>query len=293
MKKFIILIPVYNDFKSLFQLLDNIDFQIKDWNAEVSVLIVDDASTELRPKIKSNISNIKSISIMNMKNNRGHGRCIASGLRFLSEKNEFDYVIIMDGDGEDRPEELYLLFNKSKENPLKTITANRIKRSEGIFFKFLYECHKVLTYIFTGKLIKFGNYTCLPKDVAKQLSQEACIWNSFSGSVEKIIADKISVPSFRGKRYFGPSKMNLLNLLVHSFSIISIFKKDVMIRSIFILLIYCFFILQNLSFIMLLPVFSLIIFIISIIRISFRENINELKNALQNIKNIEILKSNQ
>ena len=87
--------------------------------------------------------------------------------------------------------------------------------------------------------------------------------------------------------------MNLLNLLVHSFSIISIFKKDVMIRSIFILLIYCFFILQNLSFIMLLPVFSLIIFIISIIRISFRENINELKNALQNIKNIEILKSNQ
>ena len=134
MKKFAILIPVYNDFKSLFQLLDNINFQIKDWDAEVSVLIVDDASSDLRPKIESNLSNINSISVMNMKNNKGHARCIASGLRFLSEKNELDYVIVMDGDGEDRPEELNLLFNKSKENPLKTITANRIKRSEGFFF---------------------------------------------------------------------------------------------------------------------------------------------------------------
>ena len=290
MKKFAILIPVYNDFKSLFQLLDNINFQIKDWDAEVSVLIVDDASSDLRPKIESNLSNINSISVMNMKNNKGHARCIASGLRFLSKKNELDYVIVMDGDGEDRPEELNLLFNKSKENPLKTITANRIKRSEGFFFKFLYEFHKILTYIFTGKLIKFGNYTCLPKDTVKQLSNEACLWNSFSGSIEKIATDKISVPSFRGKRYFGPSKMNLLNLLVHSFSIISIFKKDVIIRSIFITFIYYFFLPQNLSFIMLLPVFTLIIFVVAIIKISFRENINELKKALQNVKEIEILK---
>jgi hypothetical protein len=293
MKRFIILIPVYNDFESLFRLLDNIDLQIKSWNAEVSVLIVNDASSDLRPKIKSNLSNIKSISIINMKNNQGHARCIASGLRFLSEKGEFDYVIIMDGDGEDRPEELNLLFNKSKENPLKTITANRIKRSEGIFFKFLYECHKILTYVFTGKLIKFGNYTCLPKDKVKKLSNEACLWNSFSGSIEKVIRDKISVPSFRGKRYFGPSKMNLLNLLIHSFSIISIFKKNVIFRSFFILLIYFFFIYQYLSFFILLPVFSLIIFVLAIIKISYRENINELKNALQNIKNIEIIKSNQ
>ena len=119
-----------------------------------------------------------------MKKNRGHARCNAAGLKFLTEKENFDYVILMDGDGEDRPEELTLLFNKSKENPLKTITANRIKRSEGLFFKFLYQCHKILTYVFTGKLIKFGNYSCLPKiDAAVKLVKQACIWSSFSGSV--------------------------------------------------------------------------------------------------------------
>ena len=76
-----------------------------------------------------------------MKENRGHARCNAAGLKFLSEKEDFDHVILMDGDGEDRPDELNLLFNKSIENPLKTITADRVKRSEGPLFKLMYLCH--------------------------------------------------------------------------------------------------------------------------------------------------------
>ena len=93
----------------------------------------------------------------------------------------------MDGDCEDRPEDHNLIYNKSRENPSKVITADRIKRAEGPLFKLLYECHKILTYIFTGKLIKFGNYSCLPKEAVVKLVKEACIWSSFSGSVAKII----------------------------------------------------------------------------------------------------------
>ena len=123
MKKFIILISVYNDWKSVFKLLENIDGQIKDWDAEVSVLIVNDASTEERPKAELSVKNIKSIRVMNMKENWGHTRCNAAGLKHISENENFDYVIPMDGDGEDRPEELNLLFNKSKEHPDKVITG--------------------------------------------------------------------------------------------------------------------------------------------------------------------------
>ena len=119
MKKFIILIPVYNDWQSVFKLLENIDVQIKDWDAEVSVLIVNDASTEERPKTELGLKNIKSLRVINMKQNKGHARCYAAGLKYLNEKEIFDYVILMDGDGEDRPEELKSLFNKSKENPLE------------------------------------------------------------------------------------------------------------------------------------------------------------------------------
>jgi hypothetical protein len=195
----------------------------------------------------------------------------------------------MDGDGEDRPEELTSLFKKSKENPTKTVTANRIKRAEGPFFKLLYECHKVLTYVFTGKLIKFGNYSCLPKEAVTKLTKEACIWSSFSGSVAKIISDRVSVPSIRGKRYFGPSQMNFFNLLLHSFSIIAVFKGSAIVRSILLLFFYLFFVSSNLSIITLFPVIAVLIFLFLIFKISFRENIEALNNSLKNIDSIDVL----
>ncbi len=289
MKKFTILIPVYNDWKSVFKLLDNIDLQIKDWDAEVSVLIVNDASTEERQKNEFDFKNIKSLRVMNMKQNKGHARCNAAGLKYLTEKENFDYIILMDGDGEDRPEELPLLYNKSKENPSKTVTLNRVKRSEGPFFKLLYAGHKILTYVFTGKLIKFGNYSCLPKSDVSKLVKEACVWSSFSGSVTKVIFDRVSVPSIRGKRYFGPSQMNLFNLLIHSFSIIAVFRGTVIVRSILFLIFYLFFVYSNLSIITLFPVLGVIVFLFLILKISFRENIDELNNSLENISSVDVL----
>jgi glycosyltransferase involved in cell wall biosynthesis len=255
----------------------------------VSVLVVNDASTEEMPKTQLSFKKIKSVQVMNMKQNRGHARCYATGLKYLSEKENFDYVIQMDGDGEDRPEELSALFNKSKENPSKTVTLNRTKRSEGPLFKLLYECHKILTYIFTGKLIKFGNYSCSPRENVAKLVKEACIWSSFSGSVTKIISDRVSVPSIRGRRYFGPSQMNLFNLLIHSFSIIAVFKFSVILRTaIFSVFIYVFrYQIGFLPFILIMLL--LIIFNILILLISFRENISELNNSLENINNIDVL----
>jgi len=289
MKKFIILIPIYNDWKSVFQLLENIDLQIAKWDAEVLVLIINDGSTEERTVTELSFKNIKTVRVMNMKQNRGHTRCNAAGLKYLTEKEDFDYVILMDGDGEDRPEELTSLFNKSKENSLKTVTANRIKRSDGSFFKLLYECHKILTYVFTGKLIKFGNYSCLPKEDAARLVKEACIWSSFSGSVTKIISDRVSVPSIRGKRYFGSSQMNFFKLLVHSFSIIAVFKGSVIVRSVLFLIFYLFFVSSNLSIVTLFPVFIIFIFLFLIFKVSSRENIEALNNSLENIDNIDVL----
>ena len=289
MKKFIILIPVYNDWKSVFKLLENIDLQIAKWVAEVSVLIINDASTEERLTTELNFKKIKSVRVVNMKQNRGHARCNAAGLKYLTEKEKFDYVILMDGDGEDRPEELTLLFNKSKENPSKTVTLDRIKRAEGLFFKLLYECHKILTYVFTGKLIKFGNYSCLPKEDAARLAKEAYIWSSFSGSVTKVISDRVSVPSIRGQRYFGPSHMNLFNLLIHSFSIIAVFRGAVIIRSVLFLFIYLFFVSNSLSVITLFPALVVLIFLLLIFRVSSRENIEELNSSLENIDSIDVL----
>ena len=249
-----ILIPIYNDWQSVFKLLENIDSEIESLAAEVSVLIVNDASTEQRPKINLNLNNLKSIQVINMKENRGHARCNAAGLKYINEKEDFDYVIPMDGDGEDRPEELLSLIEKAKEYSDTVITADRVKRSEGVFFKFCYLVHKYLTFIFTGQSIKFGNYTCLPKSAVTRMVEEAATWSSFSGSLSKIVKDKKSVPSIRGSRYFAPSKMSFINLLKHSLSIIAVFKITVLIRSIIFLAVYLFLIKQHISVVTLIPV---------------------------------------
>jgi len=285
-----ILIPNYNDWQSVFKLLENIDLVIAGLEEEVSVLIVNDASTEQRPEISLNLNNLKSIQVINMKENRGHARCNAAGLKYINEREDVDYVIPMDGDGEDRPEEIRLLIEKAKEYPDTVITANRIKRSEGLLFKFCYLIHKYLTFVFTGQSIKFGNYTCLTKSAVDKMSKEAATWSSFSGSLSKAVKDRRSVPSIRGSRYFGPSKMSFINLLKHSLSIVAVYKFTVLIRSIIFLAVYIFLVSQYISVVTLIPIVLVVVMIISVFVLSGRENITELNSSLENINNIDNLK---
>ena len=285
-----ILIPVYNDWQSVFKLIENINFIVSTLDAEFSVIIVNDASTENRPELSLDLSNLKSIQIINMKENRGHARCNAVGLRYIYEKEDFDYVIPMDGDGEDRPEELRLLIEKIKDYPSKVVTANRVKRSEGFIFKFCYLVHKYLTLVFTGQTIKYGNFTCLPKSIVQQMVNEPATWSSFSGSLAKIEKDRKSIPSERGTRYFGQSKMSFINLLKHSLSIISVFKATLLIRSTIFLIAYLFLVTGKISAITIIPVIGVIVMMLSVIILSKRENMLEFNNSLDNIKKLDTLK---
>ena len=285
-----ILIPIYNDWQSVFKLLENINSEIAGLEEEVSVIIVNDASTEQRSEFNFSLNNLKSIQVINMKENRGHARCNAAGLKYINEKEDFDYIIPMDGDGEDRPEEIKSLIEKAKDYPDTVITANRVKRSEGPIFKLGYQVHKYLTYMFTGESIKFGNYTCLPKSVVAKMIEEAATWSSFSGSLTKIAKERKSIPSIRALRYFGPSKMSFINLLKHSLSIIAVFRMTVFVRSLIFLAVYFFLMSQHLSVITLIPVVLIILMIVSVFVLSNRENIEDFNISQENINNIENLK---
>jgi glycosyltransferase involved in cell wall biosynthesis len=290
MKKYIILIPIYNDRESLTKLIENINFEIKDLNSEISVVVINDASSQQIIDQYQNTENINSIEIVNMKENRGHTRCIASGLKYIFEKKQFDYVIPMDGDGEDRPEEIKNFIELAEQSEDQSIIGERVKRSESLFFKFCYQFHKFLTLAFTGQSIKFGNFTCLSKLTVEKMLNEKATWNSFSGSLKKTEKNLLSIPSIRGARYFGPSKMSFFNLLKHSLSIISVFRKTVLIRSALFIVFYILLIKSNASIITSLPLVLLMIMIYSISNLALRENIDELDKSLENIFDIEKIK---
>jgi len=287
---YIILIPIYNDRESLKFLIENINNEIKDFNHKISIVVINDASSQQIIDTYPNIENIHSIEIINMKENRGHTRCIASGLKYIFEKKDFDYVIPMDGDGEDRPEEIKQFIELAENSDGKSIVGERVKRSESLFFKTCYNIHKVITLIFTGKSIKFGNYTCLSKVTVKKMISEKATWNSFSGSLKKIEKNLLTIPSIRGSRYHGPSQMSFFNLLKHSLAIISVFRKTVLIRSALFIIFYILLIKSYASVITSLPLVLLLVMIYSISSLALRENIEEFNNSLTNIHDVDKIK---
>ena len=285
-----ILIPVYNDWKSVFKVLDeinNLDLNIK---FKISVIIINDASNHDLPDLENNLEKIDSIKVINMNINQGHTRSIAVGLKYIFEKEDFDYAIPMDGDGEDRPEEIKMFLDQAENFNGKTFVGERIKRSENIVFKMCYEIHKLITLVFTGKSVKFGNYTCLPKVTVEKLINEKATWNSFSGSLTKVESSLTPIPSIRGVRYFGPSQMSFVNLVKHSLAIISVFRKTFLIRSALFIVIYIWMIKSNASIITSLPLILLLIAVYLVSNLALRENMSEFKNSLGQIKNIEQIK---
>ena len=274
MKTYKILIPVFNDWESLLSLLNNIHTLKINNIAHIKVLIVDDCSTEILNK-KIEFDSFKNIEIIKNSKNIGHGKSIAYGINYISKKNDFDYLIVMDGDGEDRPEEVKELILKSIDLPSLTITANRIKRSESAFFKLSYHLHKILTLVLTGYSIKFGNFMCIPRQDLNLIVSNKNLSVSFSGTIAKFIKNKTFIPSIRGVRYYGPTKMSFLKLIRHSLLIMSTFRKEAALRLSLIFLIYTtliFYFLKNMFLLLLLPVAIINILIIFTLFFLYKKN---------------------
>ena len=194
----------------------------------------------------------------------------------------------MDGDGEDRPEEIKSLVEKIKKNPKFSVVAKRIKRSEGFFFQTLYQLHKLITLIFTGQNVNFGNYCILTRADVEKLHSKASLWSSFSGTVKKNLKPLNEIDSIRGLRYFGPSKMSLVKLVIHSLSIIAVFKYNVFLRSTLMLiaLTYLNSYLGNFTifFQILIVIFNLFVFTVSL-----REKEKNLFNSHNNLDSIKAI----
>ena len=137
MKNIVIITPVYNDWESFTKLINEINKVISGFkDISFSLIAVNDGSKEKAPSL-SLPSHLKMIEILNMRINQGHAICIANGIKYALKNYQFDNLILMDADGEDRPEEISDLINKARELQNVSVVAKRVKRSEGPIFTFL------------------------------------------------------------------------------------------------------------------------------------------------------------
>lgn len=229
----VILVPVFNDWEALKLLLHSIDNALVNLSQEynsVNILIVDDASVSECPNdINSEQFNyLDKIYLLELRRNMGHQRAIAIGLAYVEENLKCQAVLIMDGDGEDDPKDIARLIEKYKEEKHKKIIfARRSKRSEQKYFKFFYGIYKLLYRILTGQRIQFGNFSIIPQKILSRLVVVSEIWNHYASGVLKSRIPYAEIYTTRGHRLAGKPQMNIVSLVTHGLSSISVYAEVV------------------------------------------------------------------
>ena len=292
MNNFTIILPVYNDWRSLNILLKKIENSLKKLKKTYQILLINDNSRE-KNVFKLNKNNrFKSIEILNLEKNVGSQKAIATALKYIKKnKNKYgDKFIIMDSDGEDDPskiKEIINIINRNKK--LDIITLNRTLRKESFLFSFLYEVHLFITFLITFNYIRFGNFTYINKKVLLKLSNKKDLWLAYSATLCKFFKNRYAIKANRKKRIYGKSKMSYLGLIKHSLNIQAVYKKNIFV-------IYTLYTLALISFsffsaINILIIIFLFIFHI-IILINFAQwNVNDITfyTCLNNIKSVKKL----
>ena len=229
-----IVTPVLDDWPSLEELVRRIaGLFAPDDGISIDIIVVDDGSTATDPphgfaSLPSGC--VASVEVLHLALNLGHQRAIAVGLVEAVERAAHDAVIVMDSDGEDRPEDIVTLVAASSARPGRIILAQRAKRSEPLSFRLGYAIYKVLFRFLTGRRIGFGNFCLLPIAAAQRLVHMSEAWNHLAAAIMRSRLGYDEVPTQRGSRYDGSSHMSLTTLVIHGLSAISIFIDVIFVR---------------------------------------------------------------
>jgi hypothetical protein len=229
-----ILVPLYNDWESIKAFLRKLNLVASEISVpHLRVVLVDDGSLTGHEASLDALEHdrIESIEVIRLVRNMGHQRAIAVGLVHLYQENTGGPVVIIDGDGEDAPEDIVKLLQAGEQNSGgKIVFAERTIRSEGCLFSAFYQLYRTMHYVFTGRRIRFGNFSVVPRELLKPMVTVPELWNHYAASVVAAKLPIVLVPTARAKRYQGRSKMSFIMLVTHGLSAIAVHREVVCTR---------------------------------------------------------------
>jgi glycosyltransferase involved in cell wall biosynthesis len=241
--KLAIIIPLFNDWESLNKLIPKIDHALKHEALQTELIIVNDASIEestVDVEHFKNLEKITKIDIIHLNCNMGHQRAIAIGLSEVFNRKTIDAVVVMDSDGEDRPEDIPSLIHQFRKEKDNIIVAHRGKRSEGRVFQIGYYIYRFIFRVLTGKAITFGNFCLIPIKLLNRLIYRDSLWNHLPATILKSRLPISMVSTTRGARLKGKSHMNLSELVLHGLSAVSVYSETALLRTFSLSLIFGF-----------------------------------------------------
>ena len=232
-EKFLILIPVYDDWKALHLLLPLLDKELSAHSLKADILIVDDGSSETNflPEKQQCFRSLETIEILPLRRNVGHQRAIAVGLSYLEANQLYHPVVVMDCDGEDNPSDVpRLIAECSAHKDQKIIFAARTRRSESLSFKIFYHLYRLIHFLLTGVQVQVGNFSVIPANVLRRLVAVSELWNHYAAAVYKAKLPMALIPAQRNCRLEGSSRMSLVALVVHGLSAMAVFGERIGVR---------------------------------------------------------------
>lgn len=231
--RFLILIPNYNDWRSLELHIGNLDEVMKAHQIEAELLIVDDGST-IPPGetlVNATYQSLGRVEILKLRRNLGHQRAIAIGLAYVEAHFPGPAVVVMDADGEDDPSDVPRLIEKCRDEAFeKIVFAERTKRSESIAFRVFYELYKTLHVMLTGIRVRVGNFSVIPRARLQSLVVVSELWNHYAAAAFKSRQPLCLVLTRRAQRLDGRSTMNFVDLVAHGLSAISVYGEIIGVR---------------------------------------------------------------
>ena len=227
--------PVLLDVDSYLQLRERILAEVaKVAGLAPPTFVVVDDSGGLDDQI-ARLERLPDVRVVTPPFNVGHQRALVLGLRSLAgEIAETDFVVTLDADGEDRPEDFPRMLKPLLAQPSNTrmvVLARRTRRRESQTFRLMYFFFKILFRTLTGILIQTGNYAAyrgwLVRYVLLHPHFDLCYSSSFL-SLNLVLT---YVPCERGERYAGQSRMNTVKLIRHGMRMMMPFLDSVAIRA--------------------------------------------------------------
>jgi len=234
---FLIIMPVFNDWSSLDPLLRQLDEELSRKNLEVEILLIDDGSTIKAPSHLGSAGSkrIAKIEILRLRRNLGHQRAIAIALAYIEERVRCQAVVVMDADGEDKPQDAIRLIEEYRRGDGESVIfAQRTRRSENLLFRVSYFIYRRLYKTLTGQEIRMGNFSIIPRQLLTRIVVVSEIWNHYSSGILKARIPHEYIPTDRSNRLAGSSRMNYVQLVVHGLSAISIYGDVIGVRALMV-----------------------------------------------------------
>lgn len=229
----LVLIPIYNDWAAAGLLLPRLDEVLADAGLTADVLLVDDGSS-VDPPARwpgTDWRALGRIDVLSLRRNVGHQRAIAIALAFVDEQRSPDALVIMDGDGEDAPEDVLRLLTCLHQHDQKMVVfAERARRSESLTFRVFYALYRWVHLLLTGIPVRVGNFSVIPSRELRRLVVVSELWNHYAAAVFKARLPRASVATVRAPRLAGSSRMNFVSLVTHGLSALSVHSELIGVR---------------------------------------------------------------